>query len=285
MTRLGYIGLGNQGAPMAKRYLDWPGGLTVFDVREEAMAPFVEGGATAAASVAEVAEAEIISVTVLNDQQVREVITGEGGLASRAKPGTIIAIHSTIGHTTAAELARELEPHGIHVVDAPVSGGAAAAAKGELAVMVGADDETFQRIKEPFSRWASVVVHAGKPGAGTAMKLARNMLTFVGYAAVGEAQRLADKAGIDLMALGNVVRHSDALTGGAGAIMYRSDAEDLAPEHFLYQPFQHAVGLGEKDLSLVLELGDALSVDMPIAQLARELLAANLGVPHSEKES
>ena len=160
-VKLGYIGLGNQGAPMAKRYLDWPGGLTVFDVRADAMTPFAEGGATAAASLAEVAEADIISVTVLNDAQVREVVSE---LASHAKPGTIIAIHSTISHTTAVELAEELKPQGIHIADAPVSGGGKAADKGELAVMVGADDETFERIKEPFSQWASVVVHAGEPG-------------------------------------------------------------------------------------------------------------------------
>lgn len=94
--RLGYIGLGNQGAPMAKRLLDWPGGLTVFDVRVEAMAPFVEGGATAAASVSDVAEADIISITVFDDAQVSSVITADNGLATHAKPGTIVAIHSTI---------------------------------------------------------------------------------------------------------------------------------------------------------------------------------------------
>jgi 3-hydroxyisobutyrate dehydrogenase-like beta-hydroxyacid dehydrogenase len=282
--RLGYIGLGNQGAPMAKRYLDWPGGLTVFDVRAEAMEAFVEGGATAAASVAEVADADIISVTVFDDAQVREVITGESGLASRAKPGTIIAIHSTISDGTAAELAEELKPLGIHLVDAPVSGGAGAATKGELAVMVGADDEAFARIKEPFSLWASLVIHAGAPGAGTKMKLARNMLTFTCYAAVGEAQKLAAESGLDIMDLGKVVRHSDALNGGPGAIMYRSDAKDLAPDHFLYQPFHHTLALGEKDLSLALALGDSLSVDLPIARLARELLAGNLGVPHADPE-
>jgi 3-hydroxyisobutyrate dehydrogenase-like beta-hydroxyacid dehydrogenase len=282
--RLGYIGLGNQGAPMAKRYLDWPGGLTVFDVRAEVMEPFVEGGASAAASVAEVAEADIISITVFDDAQVRAVITGDDGLAAHAKPGTIIAIHSTIKDTTAVELARELNPQGIHIVDAPVSGGAGAATKGELAVMVGADDEAFKRIKEPFSRWASLVIHAGQPGAGTKMKLARNMLTFSCYAAVGEAQKLAAESGLDIMDLGKVVRHSDGLNGGPGAIMYRNDAKDLQPDHFLYQPFQHTLALGEKDLSLALALGDSLAVDLPIARLARELLAGNLGLPHADPE-
>jgi 3-hydroxyisobutyrate dehydrogenase-like beta-hydroxyacid dehydrogenase len=280
--KLGYIGLGNQGAPMAQRYLDWPGGLTVFDVRADGMTPFVEGGATAAASVAEVADADIISITVLNDAQVREVITGDGGLASHAKPGTIIAIHSTISHTTAVELAQELKPQGIHIADAPVSGGAGAAAKGELAVMVGADDETFERIKEPFSRWASVVIHAGQPGSGTKMKLARNMLTFIIYTAVGEAQKLADEAGLSLKDLSKVVRHSDALTGGAGSIMFRDDAKPLEPGHFLYEPFLHTRALGEKDLSLALALGESLSVDLPLARLALERFAENLGVPHGD---
>ncbi len=83
--KLGYIGLDNQGAPMAKRLLDWSGGLVVYDVRAEAMTPLAEAGASAAASVAEVAGADIISVTVLNDAQVREVITGANGLAARAR--------------------------------------------------------------------------------------------------------------------------------------------------------------------------------------------------------
>ncbi len=118
--KLGYVGLGNQGAPMAKRLVDWPGGLIVFDVRAEAMTPFTEAGATAANGVADVAAADVISVTVLNDEQVRDVV---GQLAAHAKPGTVIAIHSTIGPDTAPELAKQLQPKGIHIVDAPVSGG------------------------------------------------------------------------------------------------------------------------------------------------------------------
>jgi 3-hydroxyisobutyrate dehydrogenase-like beta-hydroxyacid dehydrogenase len=283
--RLGYIGLGNQGAPMARRLLDWPGGLTVFDVRAEAMASFVEGGATAAASVADVAEADIISITVLNDEQVRQVITGDGGLASHAKPGTIIAIHSTISDTTAADLAKELKPQGIHIVDAPVSGGAGAAEQGQLATMVGADDETYQRVKPVFKQWASLVVHAGEPGEGTRMKLARNMLTFVSYAAAAEAQKLAEQCGLDLVKLGKVVRHSDALTGGPGAIMFRNTTAPMAPDDPLRPRLEHTRGLGEKDLSLALALGEAVSVELPLAQLAFQRLAAGLGVPHPDAES
>jgi 3-hydroxyisobutyrate dehydrogenase-like beta-hydroxyacid dehydrogenase len=277
-AKLGYIGLGNMGAPMAKRLVDWPGGVTVFDVRAEAMTPLAEAGAALADSVADVAAADIISVTVLNDEQVRDVV---GELAANAKPGAVIAIHSTISPDTAVELAEQLLPQGIHVVDAPVSGGGGAAEKGKLAIMVGASDEAFALIKEPFKQFASLVIHAGGPGVGTRMKIARNMLTFVSYAAACEAQKLAEAAGVNLQDLGNVVRHTDALTGGAGAIMFRDDTKPLTPEHFLYQPFLHTSGLGQKDLSLALALGEATDVDLPLAEVALENLAAGLGVPHS----
>ena len=266
---------------MAKRLAEWPGGLTVFDMRTEAMAPFAELGATLAGSVAEVAKADVISVTVLNDEQVRDVVTQ---LAEHAAPGTVIAIHSTIEPTTAVELAELLQPKGIHIVDAPVSGGAGAASKGELAVMVGADDDAYDKVKPVFKQWASLVVRAGEPGAGTRMKLARNMLTFIGFAAACEAQKLAEASGIDLQKLGRVVRHSDAQSGGPGAIMARDDTKPLAPDHFLYNMFVHTRGLAEKDLSLALGLGSAVGVDLPLAELALANLAEGLGVPHDKEQ-
>lgn len=278
--RLGYIGLGNMGAPMAKRLVDWPGGLIVFDIRTDAMTPLAEAGATLADSVADIAAAELISITVLDDKQVREVV---GALAQNAKPGTVIAIHSTISDTTAVDLARELQPQRIHIVDAPVSGGAGAAEKGELATMVGAEREVYERIKPAFKQWASMVIHAGEPGAGTRMKLARNMLTFTSYAAACEAMKLAEAAGLDLQALGRVVRHTDALTGGPGSVMVREDMKPIEADSFLYQPFLHARELGEKDLSLALALGKTVSVDLPLAELALQRLAAGLGVPHANK--
>src|ERR1700728_867715 len=279
--RLGYIGLGNMGAPMAKRMIEWPGGVTVYDIRTDAMTPLAEAGASLADSIADVAAADIVHVTVLDDAQVRQVV---GELAAHAKPGIVIAIHSTISETTAAELAGELKQQGIHIVDAPVSGGAAAAAKGELATMVGANREVYERIKPAFKHWASVVIHAGETGAGTRMKLARNMLTFTSYVAACEAMKLAEAAGLDLQALGRVVRHTDALTSGPGAIMVRDDMKTLEPEHFLYQPFLHTRGLGEKDLSLALALGEAVSVELPLAELAYQRLAAGLGVPHTASD-
>jgi 3-hydroxyisobutyrate dehydrogenase-like beta-hydroxyacid dehydrogenase len=276
--KLGYIGLGNMGAPMAKRLVDWPGGLIVFDVRVESMTPLAEVGATLADDVAGVSVADIISVTVLNDEQVREVVAE---LAEHAKPDTVIAIHSTISPETAVQLADQLKSKGIHVVDAPVSGGGGAADKGELAVMVGADREVYERIKPAFKQFASMVVHAGEPGAGTRMKLARNMLTFIGFAAACEAMKLAEASGIDLQQLGRVVRHTDVQSGGPGSVVIRESMAPLEPDDFLYGPLGHAAALGEKDLGLALALGEATGVDLPLAELALKNLASGLGVPHS----
>jgi 3-hydroxyisobutyrate dehydrogenase-like beta-hydroxyacid dehydrogenase len=276
---LAFVGLGKMGAPMAEQWVDWPGGLTVYDVRPDAMKPFVDLGAHVAADLAEVAKADIISVTVLNDEQVRDVVAE---LAKRARAGTVIAIHSTISDKTAAELAAELADKRIHIVDAPISGGGRGAKKGELAVMVGATPEAFELVKEPFSRWAGLVVHAGVPGAGTRMKLARNMITFVSYAAACEAQRLAHASGLDIVALGKVVRHTDAITGGPGAIMVRDSVGALAPDDFFYQPFSHTRDLGEKDLRLALALATEREVELPLAEVALQTLAAGLGVADRE---
>jgi 3-hydroxyisobutyrate dehydrogenase-like beta-hydroxyacid dehydrogenase len=264
---------------MARRLVGWAGGLVVHDVRTEASAPFADAGAEVAASIADVAAADLISITVLDDAQVRDVV---GELARHASPGTVIAIHSTIADSTAGELADQLAPQGIAVIDAPVSGGGGAADKGELAVMVGAPREVYERVKPVFKQWASLVIRAGEPGAGTRMKLARNMLTFTAFAAACEAMRLAEAAGIDLQALGRVVRHTDALTGGPGAIMIRDNMGDLDPGHWLYDTFTHTRGLGEKDLKLALALGDSVEIDLPLAQIAVRTLAAGLGVPHGK---
>jgi 3-hydroxyisobutyrate dehydrogenase-like beta-hydroxyacid dehydrogenase len=275
--RLGYIGLGNMGTPMAKRLVGWPGGVTVFDLRAEAVTPLAELGASVADGVAGVAAADVISVTVLDDDQVRDVVAE---LAGYAKTGTVIAIHSTISPETAVELADALRPKGIHVIDAPVSGGGGAAEKGELAIMVGADREVYQRVKPVFKRMGSMIVHAGEPGAGTRMKLARNMLTFIGFAAACEAMQLAEASGIALQQLGRVVRHTDAQSGGPGSVIVRDSMADLKPNDFLYGPLSHAALLGEKDLRLALSLGRATGVDLPLAQVAIDNLAVGLGVPH-----
>ncbi|KDE14939.1 MULTISPECIES: NAD(P)-dependent oxidoreductase [Rhodococcus] len=283
MTRLGYIGLGNMGAPMAKRLLDRPGGLTVLDARPEAVEPFTAAGARVAGDPADLArDCDVVCVTVVDDAQVRTVVAG---LLDTARPGTVIAVHSTIADTTAVELAAECADRGVELVDAPVSGGAPGAEQGRLAVMVGASDAAFDAVREPFSRFADLVVHAGPVGAGTRMKLARNLLHFVSFTAAAEAQRLAEAAGLDITALGKVVRHTDAITGGAGAIMLRDTTAPIPPDDFWFPILDHVRALGEKDLSLALGLGARLGVDLPLATRALTGLGPGLGVGTGDVES
>jgi len=277
---IGFIGLGAIGSPIARHLLAWPGGLVVCDVSPEATAPFVEAGATAVASPREVGErCAVVSVMVRDDEQVREVITGVDGIAAGASAGTVIAIHSTIRAETAEQLAAELADTGIEVIDAPVSGSVVGAVEGTLAVMVGGDETALERCREPFECWSGLIVHVGPVGAGTRAKLARNLLQFVTFAAAGEAQRLAEAAGISLRRLGRIVRHSDGITGGPSSVFLRPTAAPMAPDDPLMGPLSHAVVLGEKDLALALEMGRELGVDLPMATYAYDHLAAALGVP------
>jgi 3-hydroxyisobutyrate dehydrogenase-like beta-hydroxyacid dehydrogenase len=276
---VGFIGLGNIGEPIAKRLVGRPEGLVVYDVRAEACEPFAAAGATVAASAAELAkQCDVISVMVRDDAQVRDVVEA---LLPSCAPETVIAIHSTISEATAVDAASGAEKHGVHVVDAPVTGGFIAAADGTLAVMIGGDVAAYEKCKDVFSSWATLVLHVGEVGAGTRAKIARALLTFVGYAAATESQRLAEAAGIDLTQLSAVVRHSDALTGGPVAIMVRDTTAPMAADDPLRPIFEHMHALGAKDLALAIEMGDRLGVDVPFSRLAAERLAAGVGLVDS----
>ena len=276
---VGFIGLGNIGAPMATRLLDWPDGLVVFDVHAPSMEPFVEKGATAAASPAEVAAAaQVICIVVQNEAQVREVLDGSEGILSAARPGTVVAVHSTISAEGAESLAALAAGSQVEVADAPVSGGAMGAHSGTLAVMLGASDAAAERVRPVLERFASLVQHMGPVGAGTRTKIARNLITFASYAVVGEAQRIAEAAGLDLMKLGEVVRHSDGVTGGPGAIMVRPTAAAMDDSDGLRPIFDHSRSLGAKDLELARAMSAELGVDAPFAALAEQWLPVALGL-------
>lgn len=280
--RVGFVGLGQIGAPMAERLTTWAGGLVVFDLRPEAAEPLLAHGATLAASVADLGAAcQVVSVMVLNDEQVRSVVAD---LLTTMAPGGVIAIHSTIRAETAEELAATAAPRGVHVIDAPVSGGFMGAHGGTLAVMVGGERAAYEQVKDVFACFATVVVHMGPAGAGTRTKLARNLLHFIAYTGAGEAQRLAEAAGLDLRKLARVVRHSDSVTGGPGAIMLRDTTAQLHEGDEWFDVLSHTRDLGEKDLTLALELADHLGVDLPLGRIALRDFAASLGVPHPDQD-
>jgi 3-hydroxyisobutyrate dehydrogenase-like beta-hydroxyacid dehydrogenase len=287
---IGFIGLGQMGAPMAARLASAKDGLIVYDIRPEAVQSLVDAGASQAASIADVAQnADLICLMVRDDAQVAEVV-GEIA-AARPKPGTIVAIHSTILADTAPALAARYanQPTStqtqtqLTILDAPVSGGFMGAQDGRLAVMVGGPREAFERCRHPFGHFADLVLHVGPVGAGTRAKLARNLLHFVSFTAAFEAQRLAEAAGLDLRKLAKVVRHSDAVTGGAGSIMLRPTTAPLPDTDPLHDILAHVRDLGEKDLTLALSLGAELGVDLPLARLALERFGPGLGFPNPQE--
>jgi len=264
ITRVGFVGLGNIGRPMAERL------ATAVDLRVHDVRPAEVAGATVVTSVAEAAEADVLCVMVRDDDQVRSV--AEEVLDSGHAP--VLVVHSTVAPTTPAEL----EALGLRVLDAPVSGGPMGAADGSLAIMVGGSADDVAVARPVLEAMGSKVVHAGPVGAGTRMKLARNLIHFVAFTAVTEAQRLAEASGLDLVALGEVVRHTDAITGGPGAIMYRDTTAPLDRDDFWWGVFDHVRALGEKDLSFAVDLAATLDVDVPLAELSRERLAKGLGL-------
>lgn len=252
---VGFVGLGQIGTPMARR-LDDP---LVYDVDPAA----TEGFSRVASSIDELSSCDVVCVMVRDDEQVRSVVA--------ALAGPVIAVHSTISVETAVSL-------GDRALDAPVSGGPMGAEAGRLAVMVGGSPEAFAIAEPVLKQLGDLVVHLGPAGAGTKAKLARNLLHFAAFTAAGEAARLAEAAGIDPAMLGEVVRHSDAVTGGPGAIMWRDSAGPLTADDGWRSIFEHVATLGEKDLRYALALGDSLDVDLPLAGLALDRLRKELGL-------
>jgi len=277
VTRVGFVGLGNIGKPMALRLAASEDiALTVYDVAPDPVAELEKAGATVASSVGELAgRVDVVCVMVRDDDQVRDVL---GEILGVGRDGQTVVIHSTVAPDTPAQLEDVAARHGIRVVDAPVSGGAMGAADGTLAIMVGGTDEAFAAARPALDSMGSLVTHAGTVGAGTRFKLARNLMHFVAFTAATEASRLAEAAGLDLVELGRVVRHTDAITGGPGAIMHRATTAPIAKDDFWYGVFDHVRALGEKDLTFAIALADELDVDVPMAHEALARLAKGLGL-------
>lgn len=286
-TRVGFVGLGNIGKPMALRLAAADEvELRVFDVAPEPVAELVTAGAVAAASVSELGNwADVLCVMVRDDDQVRAVLAE---ILADLKPRdsflpVSLVVHSTVAPETPTDLVADIMQvcgFAIEVMDAPVSGGSMGAADGSLAIMVGASADGFKAVEPVLSLMGSKVIHAGDVGAGTRFKLARNLLHFVSFTAATEAARLAEAAGLSLTALGDVVRHTDAITGGPGAILHRDTTAPIEEGDFWHGVFSHVIALGEKDLGYATALADELGVDVPLARLASERLAPGLGIPH-----
>ena len=273
---VGFVGLGNIGKPMALRLVSQSLPVTVFDVAPDPVAELVAAGAAEALSVADLAgQVDVLCVMVRDDDQVRDVL---GQALGTARDGLTVVVHSTVAPDTPRQLEITASKHGVLLVDAPVSGGAMGAADGTLAILVGGSDEAYAAARPALEAMGTKVVHAGPIGSGTAFKLARNMMHFVAFTAATEAQRLAEAAGLSLKDLGDVVRHTDEITGGPGAIMHRETTATLAEDDFWRGVFTHVTALGEKDLTFAIELADSLGVDVPMAREALPRLGKGLGL-------
>ncbi|UMB70466.1 NAD(P)-dependent oxidoreductase [Mycobacterium paraterrae] len=174
---VGFIGLGSQGAPMARRIVEAGFPTTLWARRAVSLEPFADTAASVAESPAELAAAsDLVCLCVVGDADVVDVVTGDSGVLAGLKPGGVIAVHSTVHPATCRELAEKADAQGVSVIDAPVSGGAPAAAEGKLLVMVGGEDEVVERCRPVFASYADPIVHLGALGSGQTTKLLNNLL-------------------------------------------------------------------------------------------------------------
>jgi len=267
-TRVGFIGLGNIGKPMAVNVAAAGFDLMVYDVRQEPLTELAAAGAAVAHSPREVgAHGEIIELVVVDDAQVEAVTLGEGGVLSGAKPGSVVAIHSTVHPKTVRKVAELAKARGVDVLDAQVSGGERGAQAKTLCYMVGGDKALFERCRPVFATSGANIFHLGELGAGAIAKLAHNLIVYVNMLAASEGMRLAEKAGLDLQALQEVVR--------AGAGQSRV-ADNWAQQRRLKDSYttgpQGLMQLMHKDLRLALELGHDIGLPLPGAALTQQLL-------------
>ena len=265
---VGFIGLGNMGKPMAINLAKAGFDLLVYDVRAEPMRDLTALGAKAARSVREVAgHGEIIEVVVVDDAQVEAVMLDEDGLLSAAKPGSVIAIHSTVHPKTIRHLAETAKTRGVTVIDAEVSGGERGAYAKTLCYMVGGDKAAFEKCRPLFSTSGASIFHLGPLGAGAATKLAHNLIVYVNMLAAAEGMRLAQQAGVDLATMEQVVH--------AGAAQSRV-ADHWSQQTKLKDNYTTGADgllkLMHKDLRLALELGHDLGLALPGAALTQQLL-------------
>ena len=270
---IGFIGLGNIGKPMAKNLL---GGALDVMVYDEVAAPVEElvGLGARSASLAEMArQCDVIGICVRDDKDVENLLYGEQGLLAHGTPDTVFAIHSTVTQQALKQWAADAAERQMVLIDAPITGGSHGAEAGELVYMVGADAATLERCRPVFDTSAKSIVHAGQLGAGIALKLCINMMTYSSFIAVLESTRLAQAAGLDPEVLYRVGQAN----GVVGDFNHRFISNravvfegcDQATALAIFEPFGK---LGEKDLDAALETAAALGLDLPAASHNRQLI-------------
>ncbi|WP_280381923.1 NAD(P)-dependent oxidoreductase [Nocardia wallacei] len=252
--RVGFIGLGSQGGPMARRIAEGGYSTTLWARRAASLEPFADTPAATADSPAALAQrSDLVCLCVVGDDDVREVVTGDNGILAGLAPGSIIAVHSTVHPDTCRELTELTAPQQFSVIDAPVSGGGAAAAAGRLLVMVGGPTEAVERARPVFATYADPIVHLGDVGTGQAAKLLNNLLFTANLATAMNTLTLGKALGITPDRLGEVITHGTANSFALGRITSAGGTvERLA---------HHAGDLLRKDVGLVARLAESAGVD------------------------
>lgn len=270
MTTTGIVGLGLIGRALARRLLK--NGVTpvVFDLKSDVVQGAVDEGAVPAGSSSELArQCEIILVCVQNDSECVAAIVGEGGLLEGARPGSCIAVISTVMPATIERLAAQAAAQGVDLVDTPMAGrGMFSVDEGTMTVMVGDEGALVARLEPTLCYFASHVVRAGRLGSGAALKLAHNVIVYAGFAALVEAVQLAAAAGVNEGLLEEVASDSGALSNLSAMYMefyrhFRDHPHTAAEDDAL----RVAAALLDKDLGDAVALAGSLQVDTPVARL------------------
>jgi 3-hydroxyisobutyrate dehydrogenase len=268
MARIGFVGLGNMGGPMARNLVKAGHAVAGFDLVPEAVARLAEAGGTAAASAAEAARGAEFVITMLPaGRHVRDAWLGAGGMAAAADPGAVLIDCSTIDVATAREVAAGAQKP---FLDAPVSGGVMGAEAGTLTFMVGGPEEGFAAAQPILSAMGRTVVHCGGAGAGQAAKLCNNMILAATMAVTCEAFVLAEKLGLSHQALFDVASRSSGQSWSLTTYCPVPGPVPGSPANRDYHPgFSAALML--KDLSLAAEAAEQTSAATPMGAQALAL--------------
>ncbi len=269
---VGVIGLGAIGDGVATSALREGFPLVVCDVRSEATDRYKDTASVATSPADLAGRADIVVVAVVNDDQVRQVLSGPAGALAAAGEGTTFLVMSTISASCVQEVGAEATALGVAILDCGVTGGPAAAASGDMVCMVGGDPTAVERLAPFFDAISSLTVTMGPFGAGLAAKLARNLITYGSWLAAYESQVLAEAAGIPLPKLAEVVKASDVHIGGASRLMFRSTVAPFTTEDDkgLVDAMRAGASLAHKDLQAALEFAESLDVELPLAAMADE---------------
>lgn len=263
--KIGFIGLGIMGKPMAKNLIKAGHELVVFDFNKAAVEELVGCGAQAADSSKAVAEACRVVITMVpNSPHVKAAVMGEGGVLEGAKAGDILIDMSSIAPLASQEVYKACKEKGVRMIDAPVSGGQPKAIDASLSIMVGGDEDTFKEVYDILMVMGGSAVYCGASGAGNTTKLANQVIVAVNIAALSEGLLLAAKAGVDPEKVFNAIKG-----GLAGSTVMNAKAPMMIAHNF--EP-GFRIDLHIKDLNNALETGHSVGAPLPLTAYVQEIL-------------